>query len=280
MRGVGPPVRLHLDVSEDHVLDGDGQTGNLPGDVGLPAPPGLGQVLEDGPGLVLLDSLRHHVDNVVHHAGAQLQVEVGLDPLLGDRLGHALAVPPLELPGQQVAQPPLQQRRHAAQEEEPDPPAGSPDPAAGALPDRSGVEAVVDDVLEILAHPDLLHQLVLVPVHAGQLAHVRHGVLQPVRQLEGVHVVESVLHVGVHQQLRQPQDLTTQVERVTESGFLSFLGGQSFDWLQVEIVVQMQVVQILPVDEEVEHVVPLPAHLQSRLHPVQGGGLEKFCRLE
>lgn len=46
------------------------------------------------------------------------------------------------------------------------------------------IEAVVDEVLEVLAHPDLSHQLVLVAVHASQLAHVGKDVLQPVCQLQ------------------------------------------------------------------------------------------------
>ena len=48
------------------------------------------------------------------------------------------------------------------------------------------VESVVDDVLEVLAHPDLLHQLVLVSVHSGQLANVRKNILESVGQLECV----------------------------------------------------------------------------------------------
>ena len=38
----------------------------LPWDVGLPAPEGLAQVLQDCPGLVLLDGLGHHVTDVHH----------------------------------------------------------------------------------------------------------------------------------------------------------------------------------------------------------------------
>ena len=123
-------------------------------------------MLQNRPRLVLLDALRHHVNDIVHHGGAQLQIKVGLDALLGDGLGDALAVAALKLSAEQVAQPALQQRRHAAHEEEPDPPAGRPEAAARPLAHRAGVEAVVDDVLEVLAHADLFHQLVLVPVHA------------------------------------------------------------------------------------------------------------------
>ena len=46
------------------------------------------------------------------------------------------------------------------------------------------VEPVVDEVLEVLAHTDLLHQLVLVAVHACQLTHMGKDVLQSVWQLK------------------------------------------------------------------------------------------------
>ena len=85
-----------------------------------------------------------------HDGGAQLQVEVGLDALLGDGLGDALGLAPLELPREQVAQPALQQRHDAAQEEEPDAPHGRPEAHAGALAHRARVEAVVDQVLQVL----------------------------------------------------------------------------------------------------------------------------------
>lgn len=65
---------------------------DLPWDVGLPAPPRLTEVLQDGSGLVLFDALGHHVQDVVHHGGTQLQVEVRLHALFGDSLGHALGV--------------------------------------------------------------------------------------------------------------------------------------------------------------------------------------------
>lgn len=68
-------------------------------------------------------------------------------------------------------------------------------------------------MLQILAHPDLPHELVLVSVHAGELADVREDVLQPVSQLERVHVVQAVLDVRVHYQLCETEDLAAQVER-------------------------------------------------------------------
>ena len=91
------------DVPEDHVLDGGRECGNVPGDVGLPAAPGLREVLHDHPGLVLLDALRHHVHDVEHHGGPQLEVVVAAGALLGDGVedggaGPGALVPALEVP--------------------------------------------------------------------------------------------------------------------------------------------------------------------------------------
>mmetsp|Transcript_3491 Transcript_3491/g.11579 ORF Transcript_3491/g.11579 Transcript_3491/m.11579 type:complete len:907 (-) Transcript_3491:778-3498(-) len=280
VRDVGPPVRLGLDVPQDHVLDRRRHAGHLPRDVGLPAAPRLREVLQDRARLVGLDALGHHVQDVVHHGGAQLEVVVRLDALLGDRLGDPLGRAALELACEQVAEPPLEQRHHAAQEEEPHAPAGRPDAAAGALADGAGVEAVVDEVLEVLAHPDLPHEPVLVPIHPGELPHVRKDVLQPVRQLVRVHVAEPVLHVRVDDKLGEAEDLAAEVEGVAEARLLALLGGESLDGLEVEVVVEVQVVDVLAVDEQVEHVVALPADLQAGLDPVELRRLEELGRAQ
>lgn len=60
-----------------------------------------------------------------------------------------------------------------------------------------------------------------------------------------------------------------EMEGVPEAGLLPLLGREGLDRLQVEVVVQVEVAQALAVDEEVEHVIPLPAHLESHLNPVQ-----------
>ena len=86
--------------------------------------------------------------------------------------------------------------------------------------------------------------------------------------------------MAVHNQLGQTQNLPTQVERVTKPTLLTLLRGQGLDRLQVEVVVQVEIVEVLAVDQQVQHVVALSAHLQPRLHPVQAGRLEKFGRLE
>lgn len=67
--------------------------------------------------------------------------------------------------------------------------------------------------------------------------------------------------MGIHDQLGHPEDLTTQMEGVTEPALLTFLRREGLHWLQVEVVVQMKIVQVLTMDEQVKHVVALPAHL-------------------
>lgn len=59
------------------------------------------------------------------------------------------------------------------------------------------------------------------------------------------------------------------MEGIPEARFFPLLGGQSLDRLQVEVVVEVEVAQGFPVNEEVEHVVPLTAYLQADLDPVQ-----------
>lgn len=59
-----------------------------------------------------------------------------------------------------------------------------------------------------------------------------------------------------------------------------YLCGQRLDRLQVEVVVEMQVVEVLTVDKQIEHVVALSANLQPHLHPVQLCGLEELGGLE
>ena len=53
------------------------------------------------------------------------------------------------------------------------------------------------------------------------------------------------------------------MERVPEPRLLSFFSGQSFYGLQVEVVVEVQVVQVLPMNQQVQHVVALAADLRS-----------------
>lgn len=53
-------------------------------------------------------------------------------------------------------------------------------------------------MLEILAHSDLSHKLVLVPVHPRQLTNVSKRILQPISQLEGIHISKTILYMRVN----------------------------------------------------------------------------------
>ena len=47
------------------------------------------------------------------------------------------------------------------------------------------------------------------------------------------------------------------MEGISEARLLSLFGGESLDWLQIEVEIQMQVVQVLTVNQQVQHVVTL-----------------------
>lgn len=81
--------------------------------------------------------------------------------------------------------------------------------------------------------------------------------------------------------MRTPDSHTKNLSsRRLVSLWTTHLCGQGLDGLEVEVVIQMQVVEVLSVNEQVQHVVALPAHLQPDLHPVQLSGLEELGGLE
>lgn len=125
-------------------------------------------------------------------------------------------------------------------------------------------------MLQILAHTNLLHELVFVAVHAGQLSNMGEYVLNTVGKLKCVDISQAVLDMGVNDEFGEAQDFTTQVEGVTEARLFTLLCSQGFDGLQVEVVVQMKVVEVLAMDEEVEHVVALATDLEADFNPVEG----------
>lgn len=50
---------------------------------------------------------------------------------------------------------------------------------------------------------------------------------------------------------------------------VQYLSGEGLHGLQVEVVIQVKVVQVLSVDQQVQHIVALATHLQAYFHPVQ-----------
>lgn len=54
------------------------------------------------------------------------------------------------------------------------------------------------------------------------------------------------------------------MESVSEPGFFSLLRRQCFHGLQIEVVIQVEIVQIFAMDEEIQHIIPLTAHLKRK----------------
>ena len=54
------------------------------------------------------------------------------------------------------------------------------------------------------------------------------------------------------------------MEGVAETGFLTLFGGERLDGLQVEVEIQMQVVEILAVNQEIQHVVALDGRRKNK----------------
>ena len=67
--------------------------------------------------------------------------------------------------------------------------------------------------------------LVLITVHSGQSTDMGEDVLNGICKLERIDVAESELHMGVNNQLGQPQDLATEMEGIAETRLLPLLGG-------------------------------------------------------
>jgi hypothetical protein len=103
-------------------------------------------------------------------------------------------------------------------------------------------------MLQILAHADLLHELVLITVHTSKLTDVSEGELQTVGKLESIDITESILYVQIDDELRQSQNLTNEMERISETRLLSLFCSECLDWLQIHVVIEMKVIQILSVN--------------------------------
>jgi hypothetical protein len=63
--------------------------------------------------------------------------------------------------------------------------------------------------------------------------------------------------MSVDHQLGETKNLSRQMERVSEPRLLALLSGQRFDWFQVEVIVEMEVVQVLSMNEQVQDIVAL-----------------------
>jgi hypothetical protein len=182
----------------------------------------------------------------------------------------------LELSGQKISEPSLKERNHASKEKEPHSPPRSPKADTRTLSNRSCVESVVNQVLKILSHSDLSHEAILIPVHTSELANMSKDILQPICELECLNITQSILNMRVNDKLGKSQDLPAEVEGITKARLLSLLGSQGLDWLQIEVIVQMKVIQVLSVNQQVEHVVALTDDLKSSLNPIKLSELKEL----
>ena len=69
--------------------------------------------------------------------------------------------------------------------------------------------------------------------------------------------------MSVDDQFGESENLPAEMEGVAESRLLSLFRRQRLHRLQIEVVVQMQVVQILSVNQQIQHVVALSQHLKT-----------------
>lgn len=129
-----------------------------------------------------------------------------------------------------------------------------------------------------------------------KLSDVRKHVLQSICELERVHITQTELDMRIDDQFGQSKDFSNQMEGISESRLLSLLGRlhwismilyfcegmtyQRLDGLQIQVVVEMQVVEILSVDEKIQHIVSLSNDLKTSFHPVEVGALEELGVLE
>lgn len=67
---------------------------------------------------------------------------------------------------------------------------------------------------------------------------------------------------------------------VSKARLLSFLGSESLDRFEIKVVVKMQIVKILAMNQQVQHIVSLTADLQPALHPIELRRLKEFGLFE
>lgn len=202
-------------------------------------------MLHDGLCLVSLDSLWHHVHNVLHDCCSKLKIVVRLGSLFCYYFDKPFGMSALKLSSQQIPEPSLKKWYNAPQEKQPHSPSRRPYTHTWPLTHRPSIETIVNNMLHILAHTDLPHYTILVPINTGELSQVRIHVLETIVELECIDVTQAVLHVAVDDELDNTEDFTAEVEGITETGFLALFGSQCLDWFKIEVVIQVQVVEVL-----------------------------------
>ena len=72
-------------------------------------------------------------------------------------------------------------------------------------------------MLDVFAHSDLSHDSVLVTINTGQLTQMCIHVLKTIIELESINVSQTILNVTVDDKFYDSENLSTQVEGVTET---------------------------------------------------------------
>jgi hypothetical protein len=75
-------------------------------------------------------------------------------------------------------------------------------------------------------------------------------ILQSIIKLKSINISQTILDITIHYEFDHSKNLSAEVKGVTETRFLALFGCESLDWLEVEIVVEMQVVEVLAVNQQ------------------------------
>ena len=103
-------------------------------------------------------------------------------------------------------------------------------------------------MFQVFAHTKLLHQFVLITIHACQFTNVSEYILKTVGKLKRVHIAQTILYMRVNDKLGQAQNFTTQMKRIAKSRLLTLFRRQRLHRLQVKVVVQMEIVEVSKVE--------------------------------
>jgi len=110
---------------------------------------------------------------------------------------------------------------------------------------------------------------------------VSKNILQDISQLDGINITEMELNVCINNKLGEMEDFIAQMESISEMQLLLF-GCQCLKSEQSDIVNNQNTFSVmhLVMDQEVQHIIALPADLQFCLHPIQLHHLEELSCLQ
>lgn len=65
----------------------------------------------------------------------------------------------------------------------------------------------------------------------------------------------------INNEFSESQDLSTEMEGIAKTRFLPLLGRESLHWFEIEVIIKMEVVEVLAMDQQIQHIVTLTTHL-------------------